>query len=272
VKTRAYSDGPAADSANRTLRIALDAQLRLLAPFLPFATEELWQNLVARPFGDSQPESVHLADYPEPDAAAIDEPLSREMRAVREIVSLGLQVRTANKLRVRQPLAAAEVVLSDPELAPRVLAHEGLVKDELNVHELHIASDAGAYVTYQVKPNFRALGPRVGKRMPAAKAAVAAGKQGKFFEMHDKLFENQRTLSPDLYEKTAKELGLDVDKFKKDMESPETAQMIQQEMADAGKVDVRGTPTFFINGKKPQGRSFELYKQIIDEQIKAKKG
>jgi protein-disulfide isomerase len=108
--------------------------------------------------------------------------------------------------------------------------------------------------------------------MPAAKAAVAAGKQGKFFEMHDKLFENQRTLSPDLYEKTAKELGLDVDKFKKDMEAPETAQMIQQEMADAGKVDVRGTPTFFINGKKPQGRSFELYKQIIDEQIKAKKG
>ena len=160
--------------AHWTLYECLTELARLLAPFLPFATEELWRNLVARPFGDAQAESVHLADYPEPDLAAIDEPLSREMRAVREIVSLGLQVRTANKLRVRQPLAAAEVVLTDAELAPRVLAHEGLVRDELNVHELHLARDAGAYVTYQVKPNFRALGPRVGKRMPALKAALAA--------------------------------------------------------------------------------------------------
>jgi protein-disulfide isomerase len=104
--------------------------------------------------------------------------------------------------------------------------------------------------------------------MPAAKAAIAAGKQGKFFEMHDKIFENQKSLSTEFYANTAKELGLDVEKFKKDMESPEVAQQIQQEMAEAQKVDVRGTPTIFINGKKPQGRSFELYKQIIDEQLK----
>ena len=75
--------------AHWTLYECLTELARLLAPFLPFATEELWRNLVARPFGDAQPESVHLADYPEPDLAAIDEPLSREMRAVREIVSLG---------------------------------------------------------------------------------------------------------------------------------------------------------------------------------------
>jgi isoleucyl-tRNA synthetase len=175
-RDRFWAAGLGADKldAHWTLYECLTDLARLLAPFLPFATEELWQNLVARPFREDQPESVHLADYPEPDLAAIDEPLSREMRAVREIVSLGLQVRTANKLRVRQPLAAAEVVLSDPELAPRVLAHDGLVRDELNVHELHMASDAHAYVTYQVKPNFRALGPRVGKRMPALKAALTA--------------------------------------------------------------------------------------------------
>ena len=104
--------------------------------------------------------------------------------------------------------------------------------------------------------------------MPAAKAAVAAGKQGKFFEMHDKIFQNQRSLSNDYYATAAKEIGLDVEKFKKDMESPEVAQQIQQEMAEAQKVDVRGTPTIFINGKKPQGRSFELYKQIIDDTLK----
>ena len=108
--------------------------------------------------------------------------------------------------------------------------------------------------------------------MPAAKAAIAAGKQGKFFEMHDKLFQNQKSLSDEFYVKTAGELGLNVDQFKKDMAAPETQKQIQDEMAVAQTVDVRGTPTFFINGKKPQGRSFALYKQIIDDALKAKKG
>ncbi len=104
--------------------------------------------------------------------------------------------------------------------------------------------------------------------MPAAKAAVAAGKQGKFFEMHDKLFENQRTLAPDKYLEWAKEIGLDIEQFKKDMEAPETAASITQDMKEAGEVGVRGTPSFFIDGKQPAGRSFELYKSIIDENIK----
>ena len=106
--------------------------------------------------------------------------------------------------------------------------------------------------------------------MPAAKAAVAAGKQGKFWEMHDVIFENYRSLNEELYVSTAEKLGLDVEQFKTDMNSPETAQFIQNEMKEAQKVGVRGTPTFFINGKKPQGRSFELYKSIIDQQLKEK--
>jgi protein-disulfide isomerase len=107
--------------------------------------------------------------------------------------------------------------------------------------------------------------------MPAAKAAVAAGKQGKFWEMHDEIFENMRSLSPEFYDKAAGELGLNVEQFKKDMEAPETTKLIQEEMAQASAVGVRGTPTIFINGKKPQGRSFELYKQIIDDALKEKK-
>ena len=94
------------------------------------------------------------------------------MGAVREIVSLGLQVRTAEKLRVRQPLSAAELVLSDPSLEPALREHLGLVRDELNVHAVHIAPRADEYVRYVVKPNFRALGPKVGKSMPALKAAL----------------------------------------------------------------------------------------------------
>ncbi|MEM7409705.1 MAG: isoleucine--tRNA ligase [Myxococcota bacterium] len=173
-RDRFWAPGLEADKldAHWTLYECLTTLSQLLAPFLPFATEEIWQNLVTRVDSDAA-ESVHLTDYPEPDTAAIDEALSQEMAAVREIVSSGLQVRTANKLRVRQPLSAAEIALADAELAPRVLAHEGLIRDELNVHVLRIADDASAYVTYQVKPNFRALGPRVGKQMPKLKAALA---------------------------------------------------------------------------------------------------
>jgi isoleucyl-tRNA synthetase len=156
-----------------TLYECLTALARLLAPFLPYATEELWQNLVRGPFRERAEESVHLADWPEADAIAIDEPLSRVMRSVREIVSLGLQVRTASRLRVRQPLEAAEIVLSDPAQEGALREHAALIADELNVHEVHFVARADAYVSYQVKPNFRALGPRVGKRMPKLKAALA---------------------------------------------------------------------------------------------------
>ena len=108
--------------------------------------------------------------------------------------------------------------------------------------------------------------------MPAAKAAIAAGKQGKFWEMHDKIFSDYRNMNQTLFEKWAGEIGIDVEQFKSDMESSQTTALITEEMKQAQKVGVRGTPTFFINGKKPSGRSFELYKQIIDGILKEKKG
>lgn len=108
--------------------------------------------------------------------------------------------------------------------------------------------------------------------MPAAKAAIAAGKQGKFWQMHDKIFADYRNMNQAAFEKWAGEIGIDVGKFKADMESPETMALITEEMKQAQGAGVRGTPTFFINGKKPVGRSFEAYKQIIDGILKAKKG
>ncbi len=160
--------------AHWTLYECLVTAARLLAPFLPFASEEMWQNLVCRPFPDSDAGSVHLCDYPDADETAIDEDLSRVMGVVRNLVSQGMQVRTAEKLRVRQPLEAAEVVLADPELEAALAEHEELVREELNVKALHFVPKADQYVRYVVKPNFRALGPRVGKKMPAVKAALAA--------------------------------------------------------------------------------------------------
>ncbi len=108
--------------------------------------------------------------------------------------------------------------------------------------------------------------------MPAAKAAIAAGQQGKFWEMHDKIFSDYRNMNQASFEKWAGEIGIDVEQFKADMQSPETMALITDEMKQAQKASVRGTPTFLINGKKPAGRSFELYKQIIDGILKEKKG
>ena len=177
-RERFWSAGLDADKldAHWTLYECLVTSARLLAPFLPHASDEMWQNLVCRPFPESatgSEASVHLADFPEADEALIDEVLSRLMATVREIVSLGLKVRTANKLRVRQPLAAAEVVLSDPAMEAALTPHLDLMRDELNVHAIRFVAAADDRVSYHVKPNFRALGPRVGAQMPLLKKALA---------------------------------------------------------------------------------------------------
>ncbi|MGH7895872.1 MAG: DsbA family protein [Candidatus Binatia bacterium] len=106
--------------------------------------------------------------------------------------------------------------------------------------------------------------------LPASKAAIAAGKQGKFWEMHKKLFDNQRELSADNYKKWAQELGLDTARFEKDMASPEVQAQIDKEMQEARAADVSGTPTIFVNGKRLQQRSMDGFKAVIDPALQPK--
>jgi protein-disulfide isomerase len=104
--------------------------------------------------------------------------------------------------------------------------------------------------------------------MPAAKAAMAAHRQGKFWQMHDLLFQNQAQLSEPKYEELAKQLGLDLGRWEKDKASPEVAQEIQRDMTSGSQLGADGTPTFFINGKLISGAMpFESFKPVIDEQI-----
>lgn len=105
---------------------------------------------------------------------------------------------------------------------------------------------------------------------PAHRAAIAAGEQGKFWEFHDRLFTAAK-LTPELIDTIAKDLGLDLVKFKKDMESPEVRQKIAKDISDAEKASVTGTPTVFINGRKLQLRTIEGFQQVIDEEL-SKKG
>ena len=106
--------------------------------------------------------------------------------------------------------------------------------------------------------------------LPASKAAVAAGKQGKFWEMHAKLFGNQRELSPENYKKWAEELKLDMARFEKDLASPEVQGSIDKDMQEARAADVTGTPTIFVNGKRLQQRSIEGFKAAIDAALQNK--
>ncbi|MFO0569305.1 MAG: class I tRNA ligase family protein [Polyangiaceae bacterium] len=162
--------------AYATLYSALTTLSRLAAPFIPFFSEEMYQNLVVQAGSSRARESVHFEDYPEPNLAAIDEGLAREMAEVRQIVSLGLSVRTREKLKVRQPLARADVVLNDGDMLPRLQGHSALIAEELNVHDVRFmfpGHEQGA-VSFKLKPNFRTLGPRLGKRVQEVKQALEA--------------------------------------------------------------------------------------------------
>ncbi len=105
---------------------------------------------------------------------------------------------------------------------------------------------------------------------PAHRAALAAGKQGKFWQMHDKVFANQKALkTPGTLDKYAQEIGLNMEKYKKDMESAELKKQVQDEMAMGKTVGVRGTPAFFINGTRLVGaQPIAKFKQVIDAELK----
>ncbi|NUP12254.1 MAG: isoleucine--tRNA ligase [Polyangiaceae bacterium] len=163
-----------------TLYEVLVTTARLIAPFVPFFADELWQNLVHTPWKGTMPESVHLGSWPAVAEANVDVSLARQMRAVRELVSLGLQVRTQSKIRVRQPLRQADIVVSDKELSAALAAHAELIEEELNVHKVEILApgqEAG-FVKYAMKPNFRALGPKLGKKVQACKQVLAKADAG----------------------------------------------------------------------------------------------
>jgi isoleucyl-tRNA synthetase len=168
-----FWEGDAAAFA--TLRTCLVETATMLAPFIPFLADEIYRNLQGGADGEfgAAPDSVHLRDFPLVDEALRDPGLEVAMAAVRRTVRLGHAARGAAKVKVRQPLRRAVIVATEAERAG-IEARSDLVTAELNVKELDFVSDEGDLVSYEVKPNYRALGPRFGKHMPQVAAAVAA--------------------------------------------------------------------------------------------------
>ena len=167
LSRRRFWDGDRAAFA--TLRHCLLETVAMLAPFTPFLADEVHRNLSGA--GESADGSVHLRDFPEVDTALSDPDLEQGMEAVRLTVELGRAARAQAKAKVRQPLRRAVIVANDAERAA-IEARAALVTAELNVKELDFVSDTSELVSYSAKPNYRALGPRFGKKMPQVAAAV----------------------------------------------------------------------------------------------------
>ncbi|GAB2461967.1 isoleucine--tRNA ligase [Jatrophihabitans fulvus] len=162
---RRFWDGDPA--ALQTLHDCLDVLTRLLAPFTPFVTEQVWQALFV-PAGAV--DSVHLASWPEADASAVDPELGDQVALVRRIVELGRAARAESKMKTRQPLSRALVSAPGWSSLPDELRDQ--VRDELNVVDLAGLSDAGELVELSVKPNFRDLGRAYGKRTQRVADAI----------------------------------------------------------------------------------------------------
>jgi isoleucyl-tRNA synthetase len=148
-----------------TLRESLLTTAKLLAPFTPFVADEIYDNL------DGSEPSVHLVDWPEAGPRDLD--LEEAMATAREAVRLGLAARGQAKVKVRQPLREAVVVAAGRE-REAIERLADVVRDELNVRQVRFVSEADELGSYDVKPNYRTLGPRFGKWMPQVAAAVEA--------------------------------------------------------------------------------------------------
>ncbi|MDX6642466.1 MAG: isoleucyl-tRNA synthetase, partial [Solirubrobacteraceae bacterium] len=161
-RPRFWDGDPAAFA---TLRHCLVTISQLLAPFCPFVADEIYDNL------DGAEQSVHLCDFPEPGFR--DDSLLAAMAVARQTVRLGMAARAAANVKVRQPLREAVIVAAGAERGA-IERLQDVVREELNVKQLRFVSAADELGRYEVKPNYRALGPRFGKQMPQVAAAVAA--------------------------------------------------------------------------------------------------
>lgn len=187
------------EEAYVTLYSVLLELTKLLAPFIPFTSEILYQNL-SSPLSTRR-ESVHLEMYPEVDEACIDWELLSSMDIVRQLVNLGRAVRNKVGIKLRQPLRSATLVLpKEEELRIRVFAE--LIRDELNVKQITWVQELPEYITIRLKPRFALLGPRYGERVKEIAKALASCSQeaARNFLREGKLTVSGVTLDRDVVE------------------------------------------------------------------------
>jgi isoleucyl-tRNA synthetase len=153
-----------------TLYDVLKTLIAVAAPFMPFTTDAIWQNLR----GPDDPESVHLADYPRARKERRNPALEFRMAAVRRAVSMGRSLRSQHNIKVRQPLKTVELVTRNLDERRVLLEMEEIIREELNVKNVVFRDNEEDLVVYEARANFRVLGKELGKDMKAAAAGIAA--------------------------------------------------------------------------------------------------
>ena len=174
------------EAAYMTLYTVLKTMALISAPFTPFMSETMYQNMV-RTVDKSAPESIHLCDWPHKDKSFIDPELEANMAAVLDIVVLGRSARNAANIKNRQPVASMYV---QGKALPDM--YVSIIADELNVKEVRFVDDASSFISYRVKPQLKTLGPRYGKLLPkinqylagegVGNAVVAAHNRGESYK------------------------------------------------------------------------------------------
>lgn len=174
------------EAAYMTLYTVLKTMALISAPFTPFMSETMYQNMV-RTVDKSAPESIHLCDWPHKDESFIDPELEANMAAVLDIVVLGRSARNAANIKNRQPVASMYV---QGKALPDM--YVSIIADELNVKEVKFVDDASSFISYRVKPQLKTLGPRYGKLLPkinqylagegVGNAVVAAHNRGESYK------------------------------------------------------------------------------------------
>ena len=154
-----------------TLYRVLTTVIKVAAPFVPFITENIYQNLVVG-LDKNAEESIHLCKWPEVDEKAIDKELEKEMDLAYTIVKLGRSARNGANIKNRQPLSK---MLVSTDSLPRY--YDDIITDELNIKEVEFGADLSTHVNFEIKPNLPVLGKAYGKLIPAIRKEIAARNQ-----------------------------------------------------------------------------------------------
>jgi isoleucyl-tRNA synthetase len=161
------------NAAYRTLYQVMVKFIRLLAPFIPFTTEAMYQNLVRR-VDENAPLSVHHTLYPEADAASLDRRLLDKMGLAITAASLGRSARSSEDIKLRQPLAKARINVASQQAQDDLQELADVLAEEINVKEIEVVSEVGELVNYKLMPNNRVLGPKFGQNFPQVRQALMA--------------------------------------------------------------------------------------------------
>ncbi len=166
-RTRFWGEGLNTDkcAAYSTLYRCLLEVSQAMAPFAPFLSEHIYQELLAFTDKSAHPESVHLCDYPVADEKLIRPKLEQAVDRMQQLILLGRQKRTEEKIKVKTPLARVTIIHQDQELLDEISKLETYIKSELNIKNVEYDTQEDKYIDLYAKPNLPVLGKRFGKRM-----------------------------------------------------------------------------------------------------------